>query len=157
MKLNYKDTLQYVEDAKSFKLLLAISITYSMIFFLLFLGVYFFLKNESTEIALTVCLSGIFLYFILDLPLIIKTIAVKRNMNLTSKYINQIYVFKIQFNNPTNHWFSQSKFSLSFEYNGETKTLDTSWIYDSNNLTDSLVEVGYIKELKKVIIIKKAA
>lgn len=157
MKLNYKDTLQYVEDAKSFKLLLAISITYFMIFFLLFLGVYFFLKNESAEIALTVCLSGIFLYFILDLPLIIKTIAVKRNMNLISKYINQIYVFKIQFNNPTNHWFSQSKFPLSFEYNGETKTLDTSWIYDSNNLTDSLVEVGYIKELKKVIIIKKAA
>ena len=91
MKLNYKDTLQYKEDKKLFKLLLGTSITFFMIFFLLFLGVFFFLKRESLEIASIVCLTGIFLYLLFDLPFIIKTVMVKHNMNSILKNMDDIY------------------------------------------------------------------
>jgi hypothetical protein len=91
MKLNYKDTLQYKEDKKLFKLLLGTSITFFMIFFLLFLGLFFFLKRESLEIASIVCLTGIFLYLLFDLPFIIKTVMVKHNMNSILKNMDDIY------------------------------------------------------------------
>lgn len=155
MKLNYKDTIQYKEDKKSFILLLGISIIYFMIFFLLFLGVFFFLKRESLEIASIVSLTGIFFYLLVDLPLIIKTVMVKHNMNLILKNMDDAYAFQIMFKDHTNHWFFQSKFTLSFKYKNETKELSTSWIYDSNNLSHSLVEVGYIESLNKIIVIKK--
>ena len=155
MKLNYKNTLQYKEDKVLFNVLLCITISYFMVFFLLFLGIFFFLKKESLEVATIVCFTGIFLFSILDLPFLIKTIKVRRSMNAILRCMDQIYVFKIAFKNPINHWFFQSKFSLSFEYEMKIKTLNTSWIYDSNNLANSLVEVGYIKDLEKIIIIKK--
>ena len=155
MKLNYKDTLQYKEDKKLFKLLLGSSITFFMIFFLLFLGLFFFLKRESLEIASIVCLTGIFLYLLFDLPFIIKTVMVKHNMNSILKNMDDIYIFQIMFKDYANHCFFQSKFTLSFKYGNETKELTTSWIYDSNNLANSLVEVGYIESLNKIIVIKK--
>lgn len=155
MKLNYKDTIQYKEDDKLFKLILGISITFFVIFFSLFLAIFFFLKEESLEIALTVSFTGIFLYLLFDLPFIIKAIIVKWNMDLVLKYEEEAYVFQIKFNEPSHHWFFQSKFSLSFKYGNETKTMTTSWIYDSNNLKNSIVEVGYFDSLNKVIVIRK--
>ena len=155
MKLNYKDTLQYKEDDKSFKSFLFTSIAFFMVYLILFFGLFFFIKKQSFEVALTVSLFGILIYLLFDLPFIIKTIMVKRNMNSISRCISNAYVFQICLNNPAAHWFFQSKFSVSFEYNGEIKNFNTSWIYDSNNLENSLVEVGYIKELDKIIIIKK--
>ena len=155
MKLNYKDTTQYKEDERLFILLLGASIAFFIIFFLLFLGLFFFLKKESLEIALVVSSAGIFLYLLFDLPFIIKTIIFRHNMNLTLKSVDEIYVFRIMFNNPANHWFFQSKFSISFEYQNVRKKLTTSWIYDSNDLANSLVEVGYIESLNKIVVIKK--
>ncbi len=155
MELNYKNTIQYKEDIKLFKLLFILSISFFCVYSLLFTGIYFFLRKESAEIALIVLSVGIFLYLLIDLPFIIKTIIVKRNINLTMKCYDKAYIFHIKFKNHINHCFFQSKFSVSFEYEGETKTLITSWVYDANNLENSLVEVGYIESLDKIIVIKK--
>ncbi len=155
MKLNYKDTIQYKKDDKLFKLILGISITFFVIFFSLFLAIFFFLKEELLEITFTVSFTGILLYLLFDLPFIIKAIIVKRNMILVLKHEEVAYVFQIKFNEPSHRWFFQSKFPLSFKYGNETKTMTTSWIYDSNNLKNSIVEVGYIDSLNKVIVIRK--
>lgn len=155
MKFNYKNTIQYKEDIKLFKLFLLLSITFFGVFFLLFIGLYLIIRKESTEIALTVSSAGIFLYLLIDSPFIFETIIVKHNINLTLKYADEAYIFQIKFSECNNHWFFQSKFSLSFEYKGEIKTLITSRIYDSNNLENSLVEVGYIESLDKIFVIKK--
>ncbi|MGM9813694.1 MAG: hypothetical protein ACI32C_02130 [Candidatus Enteromonas sp.] len=69
--------------------------------------------------------------------------------------MDDAYIFQIKFGDHNNHWFFQSKFILSFTYGNEEKKLATSWIYDSNELANSLVEVGYLPGLDKIIVIKK--
>lgn len=113
------------------------------------------MKRDSLKIALIVCLSGTSLYLLFDLPLIIKTITIKHNINLILRNVEDIYIFQTIFGEHTNHYFSQSKFTLSFKYGNETKKLSTSWINDLNNLANSLVEVGFIESLNKIIVIKK--
>lgn len=157
MKLNYKDTLQYEEDEKAFKSMLGLSIGFFSIFFLIFIGIFFFLKNDSLEIALVASLSGMSLYLLADTPLIISTISLKKDMNFISQYMDEVYVFKFQVGCPCVHFRCQNKYYISFKYRGELKTLTTSWIYDSNNLDNSLVELGYIEKLDKIIVIKKIA
>ncbi len=155
MKLSYKDTLQYKEDNKSFKVALGVSISFFMIFFLVFLVAFFFLKKYSLEKALAVLFYGSLLYLVLDLPFIIITIMAKREMNSIKKNMDDVYVFQSRFKYQSNHWRFQSKYTVWFEYKNETKKLTTSWLYDSNNLENSLVIVGYIESLDKIIVIRK--
>lgn len=83
------------------------------------------------------------------------TIMAKREMNSIKKNMDDVYVFQSRLKCQSNHWRLQSKYTVWFEYKNETKKLTTSWFYDSNNLENSLVEVGYIESLDKIIVIRK--
>ena len=144
MTINYKDTIQYKEEYKLFKIFLLQFIICFSIFLMLFIGIFFFLKKISLDVAFEVSIIGIFMYLIIFFPFLVKAIRVKNQIKLVSTHINEAYIFRAKIEDHSNHLFCQSKFTVTFTYKNNKMKMTTSWIYDSNNLENSYVEFSYI-------------
>lgn len=157
MKINYKETLQYQEDNKRLKIFIGICVGFFLLIFILSLGGFFYLKNDSFEIALTFLILVPSIYFlIVNVPWIIMTIIFKRQMNSMEKHMDEtIYVFTTEIKEVASQWGFSSRYIIVFDYKNVQKIKRTTWFFNSSRLENSYCEVGYIESLNLIVVIKK--
>ena len=66
-----------------------------------------------------------------------------------------MYVFEYELNLPIEHKYSQSRYLVTFNYKDQKYELMTSWLYDSNDLDNQIVTLGYVEKLNVVIVLSK--
>jgi len=154
-KEKFKLTIEYKEKERLIKLILTTAIIFFVVFVIVAVALSSILFKDSPKIASVVLVSIIIVYLIADLPFIIYYFYLKRKLSKILNYLPTMVVFSCKLGTAAEHKNTQSRYLITFEYKNASKSLMSSWIYDSNDLENKVVEIGYIEELNHVMVLAK--
>ena len=154
-KEEFKKTIEYKRRIRPIKLMTIIILCSNIIIDVIAVIFYFSFKELNSDIAIIVLITLI-LFALLRFPFHILYIRkeIKYLRNLLN-YMDTMYVFEYKLKLPIEHKSIQSKYFVSFNYNGEKHELTMIWIYDSNNLNYQRVNIGYVEELDIILVLNK--
>ena len=149
-KDEFKNTIEYKQRIRDFRLMMALAIAIVAIFFTMGLIFFFCFLDLSKRIAFIVliCIDTLGLFDAIG-P-IGYLIWIRKKLSSIYKNLNDMYIFDYELSLPINH-----KFVISFEYEGEKHEIASYCFRDSYDLKDKFVTVGYIEGLDVVLLLNE--
>lgn len=152
---DFKKTIEYKEKMKLIKLIFFVWLIFNLIFDVIAAISYLNLLEVDANAASIVLSSIIIIFFLISLPFLIYFINLIKKLDKLFKETSAMYVFEYELNLPIEHKYSQSRYLVTFNYKDQKYELMTSWLYDSNDLDNQIVTLGYIEKLNVVIVLSK--
>lgn len=152
---DFKKTIEYKEKIKLIKLIFFAWLIFNLIFDVIAVISYLNLLGVDANAASIVLSSIIIIFFLISLPFLIYFINLIKKLVQLFKETSAMYVFEYELNLPIEHKYSQSRYLVTFTYKDKKYELMTSWLYDSNDLDNQIVTLGYVEKLNVVIVLSK--
>ncbi len=152
---DFKKTIEYKEKMKLIKLIFFVWLIFNLIFDVIAVISYLNLLEVDANAASIVLSSIIIIFFLISLPFLIYFINLIKKLDKLFKETSAMYVFEYELNLPIEHKYSQSRYLVTFNYKDQKYELMTSWLYDSNDLDNQIVTLGYVEKLNVVIVLSK--
>ncbi len=152
---DFKKTIEYKEKMKLIKLIFFVWLIFNLIFDVIAVISYLNLLEVDANAASIVLSSIIIIFFLTSLPFLIYFINLIKKLDKLFKETSAMYVFEYELNLPIEHKYSQSRYLVTFNYKDQKYELMTSWLYDSNDLDNQIVTLGYVEKLNVVIVLSK--
>lgn len=152
---DFKKTIEYKEKMKLIKLIFFAWLIFNLIFDVIAVISYLNLLGVDANAASIVLSSIIIIFFLISLPFLIYFINLIKKLVQLFKETSAMYVFECELNLPIEHKYSQSRYLVTFNYKDQKFELMTSWLYDSNDLDNQIVTLGYVEKLNVVIVLSK--
>ncbi len=154
-KHEFKSTIEYKEKCKLIKLIGGTTVLINIMFDCVGLISFLYLKEIDNDVAITVLISIILVTLVITSPFIVYfCYLIKKLLSIYPK-LNNMYIFEYKLGSPIEHKYFQSKYLVSFEYNDKKYDLMSYWIYDSNDLDNRRVLIGFIENSSSIFILKK--
>lgn len=152
---DFKKTIEYKEKMKLIKLIFFVWLIFNLIFDVIAVISYLNLLEVDANAASIVLSSIIIIFFLISLPFLIYFINLIKKLDKLFKETSAMYVFEYELNLPIEHKYSQSRYLVTFNYKDQKYELMTSWLYDSNDIDNQIVTLGYVEKLNVVIVLSK--
>lgn len=152
---DFKKTIEYKEKMKLIKLIFFVWLIFNLFFDVIAVISYLNLLGVDANAASIVLSSIIIIFFLISLPFLIYFINLIKKLVQLFKETSAMYVFEYELNLPIEHKYSQSRYLVTFNYKDQKYESMTSWLYDSNDLDNQIVTLGYVEKLNVVIVLSK--
>ena len=153
--MKFKDTLDYEMRMREFRLLFITCMVVFIGVFIISIVAFYDFFSIDFEIGLKSVLGLNFCSFFALGFHFFYSIYLLISLMIDKKHFNEAYIFETHIDEYCNHWGLSSKYRIKFKYKDEDKSLMTFWFYDDFELENTIVEVGYIESLDKIIIMRK--
>ena len=151
----YKKSLQYKYDIREFRCLFWYSICMLIFWLAVILIVGYLISKIDGQSVINFFIIGAMVYLALFVPFLIYSLYRRRQIKEIMNHLDEMYFFNTKFEEYCQKFFMDYKYRIKFKYKGIQKSLITRWFHISNDLENSIVEVGYIESLDKIIVIRK--